>query len=224
MYNLTQRIYTPINMLPLRNSFSRYKYTFGVRLLLLLLLLNIVTTACSADLGREEDSDIAEERRAAPTDTAAAPRRAATTISLLGNPFISTQINSLSSYYDRINADFTVDADAIENRHKPNITDTIFTIRFGSSMMEFYAPSQSGELLLQVADIRSSDIALRNNLHVGMSEQELLSRLKGRSREMVITQSSEKVIASNREGAPASLQFHLKNGKVNRIRYEGYVD
>jgi len=216
-------------MLLLRYSISRYKYSLAVRLMLLLLLVNTFTTACSADLGREENSDAPEERRLAAPDTMSARRRTsaeAITVSLLGNPFVSSrsQSNNLSTYYDRINSDFTVDADAIENRHKPNLTDTIFTIRFGSSMMEFYAPSQSGELLLQVADIQSSDITLRNNLRVGMAETELLHRLKAQGSELVITHSGDQVTAANREGAPATLHFHLRNGKVSRIRYEGYVD
>ena len=215
----------------LRFSISlRYTNSLAVRLMLLLLLVNVFTTACSADLGGEERGDAPEERRLAAPDTAStrrrAPAEAAAAASLLGNPFVASrsQGNNLSTYFDRINADFTVDADAIENRHKPSLTDTVFTIRFGNSMMEFYAPSQTGELLLQVADIQSSDITLRNNLRVGMGEAELLNRLKTQGDELVITQSSDRIVASVREGAPASLHFHLKNNKVSRIRYEGYVD
>lgn len=213
----------------LRHSISRSKYSLAVRLMLLLLLVNTITTACSADLGREEN-DAPEERRLTSPDTTStrrrAPAEAVASASLLGNPFVASrsQGNNLSTYFDRINVDFTVDADAIENRHKPDLTDSVFTIRFGNSMMEFYAPSQTGELLLQVADIQSGDITLRNNLRVGMSAAELLNKLKTQGNEMVITQSSDHIVASAREGAPASLHFHLKNNKVSRIRYEGYVD
>ncbi|MCJ8165238.1 hypothetical protein MKJ04_10320 [Pontibacter sp. E15-1] len=216
-------------MLFLRFRISRYKYSLAVRLMLLLLLVNVFTTACSADMGRKEDADAPEEHRLAAADTASTRRRsadAALTVSLLGNPFVASrsQGNSLNTYFDHINADFTVDADAIENRHKPNMIDTIFTIRSGNSMMEFYAPSQSGELLLQVADIQSGDVQLRHNIRVGMTEQELLGRLKAQGNEVVITHTKDRIVAANREGAPISLQFHLKNGKVSRIRYEGYVD
>ncbi len=214
----------------LRHSISRYKHSLAVRLMLLVLLVNVFTTACSADLGHEEKTDAPEERRLVAADTTSTQRRraadAARTVSLLGNPFVASrsQGNSLSNYFDHINADFTVDADAIENRHKPNMVDTIFTIRSGNSMMEFYAPSQSGELLLQVADIQSGDIMLRHNIRVGMTEQELLSRLKAQGNEIVLAHSKDRITASNREGAPITLQFHLKNGKVSRIHYEGYVD
>lgn len=210
----------------LRPSISRYTCRLAARLMLLLLLVNVFTTACSADMGREE-GEAPEVNTVAPPDTTSARRRApAASASLLGNPFIASrsQGNHLSTYFDRINTDFTVDADAIENRHKPSLTDTIFTIRFGRSMMEFYAPSQSGELLLQVADIQANDITLRNNLRVGMSEAELLNRLKGQGDDMIITHGGDRILASVREGAPASLLFHLRNGKVSRIRYEGYVD
>lgn len=213
-----------------RPSISRHTCSLAARLMLLLLLVNVFTTACSADLGREEGNEAPEEHAVAPPDTTStrrrAPAEAAASASLLGNPFVASrsQGNHLSTYFDRIKTDFTVDADAIENRHKPSLTDTIFTIRFGSSMMEFYAPSHSGELLLQVADIKGSDITLRNNLRVGMSEAELLNKLKGQGDDMIITHGGDRILASVREGAPASLLFHLQNGKVSRIRYEGYVD
>lgn len=217
-------------MLMFRRSSLRYTYSLSVRLMLLLLLVNTFAVACSSDTASEERKFLPSERsNTALTDTASAGRRtpaAPATISLLGNPFVASrsQSNNLSTYIERIDSDLTLDADAIENRHKPDVTDTIFTIRFGSSMMEFYAPSQSGELLLQVADIQSPDITLRNNLRVGMSQAELLNKLKATGTDLIITQSNNQIVASNHEGAPTSLQFYLKNGKVSRIRYEGYVD
>lgn len=217
-------------MLICRYSCLRYTYSLSVRLMLLLLFVNTFAVACSSDTASEEESFLAEERSStATTDTASIRRStpaAPATVSLLSNPFVASrsQSNSLSTYIERIDADLTLDADAIENRHRRDVTDTIFTIRFGDSMMEFYAPSQSGELLLQVADIQSPDITLRDNLRVGMPQEELLNRLKAQGQELDITQSNNEIIASNHEGAPMSLHFHLKNGKVNRIRYEGYVD
>jgi hypothetical protein len=213
-----------------RYSSFCYQYCLAVRLMLLLLLVNTFATACSPDGAYDERNDAPKERRhAAAADTASTRRRAAAetaVLPLLGNPFVASrsQSNSLSTYFDRIRSDFTLDADPIENRHKPTITDTIFTIRFGKSMLEFYSPSQTGELLLQVADIQNSDITLRNNLRVGMPQAELLNRLKAQGKDMNITQSPDLVVASLHEGAPSTLHFHLKNGKVNRIRFEGYVD
>ena len=213
-----------------RYSSLRYTYSLSVRLMLLLLLVNTFAVACSSDTASEEQSFLPDEHSsAAVADTTSTRRRSpaeATTVSLLTNPFVASrsQSNSLSSYIDRIDSDLTLDADPIQNRHKPNIADTVFTIRFGNSMMEFYSPSQSGELLLQVADIQSPDVTLRNNLRVGMSQAELLHKLKAQGKELVITQSSSEIVASNHEGAPISLHFYLKNGKVSRIRYEGYVD
>ncbi|RDV14631.1 hypothetical protein DXT99_13250 [Pontibacter diazotrophicus] len=216
-------------MLIRRYSSLRYTYSLSVRLMLLLLFVNTFAVACSSDTASEEENFVPEERSNAITDTASVRRRAPAapaTVSLLSNPFVASrsQGNSLSTYIEQIDADLTLDADAIENRHKSDVTDTIFTLRFGNSMMEFYAPSQSGELLLQVADIQSPDITLRDNLRVGMSQSELLNKLKAQGQELDITQSNNEIIASNHEGAPMSLHFHLKNGKVNRIRYEGYVD
>lgn len=168
-----------------------------------------------------------ERETALEADTTSTRKNAVpTTVSLLGNPFVANRSkgNFLSSYYDRINSDFTIDADPIENRHRSTITDTVFTIRFGSSMLEFYAPSQTGDLLLQVADIRNSDITLRNNLRVGMSQAELMSKLKAFGKDIKVNQTSNEVVAYSHEGAPTSLHFYLKNGKVSRILYEGYVD
>ncbi|MCC9135647.1 hypothetical protein ACFSKU_12940 [Pontibacter silvestris] len=209
----------------------RWKYSLTVRLLVLLLLINTVASACNTDSPTDEhETDVTRERnqkQLASSDTTAArraTRHKPTTIALLGNPFVAnaSQSNSLSSYFNCINDDFTLDADPIENRHRSSVTDTIYTIRFGSSLIEFYAPSQTGQLLIQVADIQNNSIVLRNNMRVGMSHAELLGKL--RTQEIVVTQNPNEVIASNKDGAPTSLRFFLKNGKVSRIRYDGYVD
>ncbi|GHA71910.1 hypothetical protein [Pontibacter akesuensis] len=211
------------------HSSIRYKYSLSVRLLVLLLLVHSIATACSADTATEAEDEPVRQRRfaAEPDDTASVRRsRETATISLLSNPFVANQkqSNNLASYFDRIDADFTLDAYAIENRHKPDISDTIYTIRFGNSMLEFYAPTHSGELHLQTADIRSGAITLRNNLRVGMSQAELMNRLKSQGEDLKITQTANEVVASNREGAPITLHFFLAKGKVQEIKYNGYVD
>lgn len=213
----------------LRYISHRCRYSLTVRLLILLLLVNSIASACTSDNASEEQNDMPKERQTAlEPDTASVRRstKAPATVSMLGNPFVAnrSKSNELESYFERINADFTVDADPIENRHKSNVTDTVYTIRFGNSMMEFYAPTLSGDLLLQVADIKSSDIVLRNNLRVGMTQAELMNQLKALGQEVRINSTPTEIVASNREGAPISLHFYLKGGKVNRIRYEGYVD
>ncbi|RAU83628.1 hypothetical protein [Pontibacter arcticus] len=210
------------------NSF-RCKYSLSVRLLVLLLLFNYIASACTPDTADEQQTDAPQEiHTAIAADTTATrnPKPEPSVIDLLGNPFVAnrTKSNSLSSYYDRINADFTVEADPIENRHKSNITDTIYTIRFGNSVMEFYAPTQSGALLLQVADIKSNAIVLRDNLRVGMPQTELIAKLKTQAQNLKVVQTPNEIIASTKEGAPISLHFYLNNGKVDRILYEGYVD
>ncbi|MCX2738767.1 hypothetical protein [Pontibacter anaerobius] len=204
-----------------------YKCSLKARLLLLLLLVHTIATACT-DKSSEEEADVPFERRAAtePDTTAVHSTRPPGTLDLLGNPFVANrqQSNDLTTYFDRIDADFTVDADAIENRHAAEVTDTIYTIRFGKSSMEFYAPSHSGDLHLQMADIRSADIKLRNNLRVGMTQAELVSRLKSQGKDIKITHTPSEIIASAREGAPVTLRFYMQKGKVSRILYEGYVD
>jgi len=195
------------------------------RLLLLLLFIHTFATACT-DNATEEEAELPPVVRRSATDSDTTTVASANTFDLLGNPFVATleQSNDLTSYFDRINADFTVDAEAIENRHNAGVTDTIYTIRSGESAMEFYAPSYSGELLLQMADIRSADIALRDNLRVGMPQAELLKRLRSQGADLKITQTPTEIIASAREGAPMSLHFFIQGGKVTRILYEGYVD
>ncbi|RIJ37016.1 hypothetical protein [Pontibacter oryzae] len=206
----------------------RQKYSLTLRLLVLLLLVHTIASACSTDSSADEEADRMQQRRSsAQPDTLSAVRSLErATVSLLSNPFFASyqQSNTLSAYFDRINADFTLDADPIENLHSPTISDTIYTIRFGSSMMELYAPSQTGDLLLQTADILTPDITLRHNLRVGMSQAELVTRLKTHARDVKITQAPNEIVASNREGAPTTLHFYLQKGKVHRIKYDGYVD
>ena len=204
------------------NSFN-YKYALRIRLLALLFFVHSVAVACTSEHPNEENTSPVS-RETLDTTSIRTTRRAPATIDFLGNPFIASvaQSNSLSAYFDKIQDDFSVDADAIENMHRPNITDTIYTIRFGSSMLELYAPTQSGKLLLQVADIRNSSIKLRNNLRVGMPQEELTGKLKAQN--VHLQQSPDKIVASTKDGAPIHLYFFLKNGKVSRIFYEGYVD
>ncbi|WP_235925800.1 hypothetical protein [Pontibacter burrus] len=187
------------------------------------MLVQHVASACTTEQPQEEfESPL--NRASGDTTSVRSNRRAPASLTLLGNPFVASpaKSNSLSAYFDKIQDDFWVEADPVENLHRPDVTDTIYTIRFGNSMLELYAPTRSGKLLLQVADIRNSSITLRNNLRVGMPQEELTARLKGQN--IRIQQSPDKIVASTSEGAPISLYFFLKNGKVSRIFYEGYVD
>ena len=213
----------------LRPNRCRSNHSLAIRLLVVLLFVSTFTSACSTESGQEEQDENPQEKlpELAYADTTATRRNSRETAAtdLLSDPFVTSRNADLSAYYDRISTDFTIDAAPIENLHQSDVTDTLYTIRFGNSIMEFYAPTQSGELLLQVADIKSSAITLRNNLRVGMSQAELMGSLKGRnSQQLLITQTPAEIVAANREGAPATLHFFLKNGKVSRIRYEGYVD
>jgi hypothetical protein len=205
------------------------RHSLTIRLLLLLFLLSPFTGACNAEPSADERKAITQlqDPEDLRTDTMATKKAKAlvpATIDLLGNPFIAdfVQSNKLEAYYTRINTTFTVEADAIENMHRPSISDTIYTIRFGESVLELYAPTQTGSLLLQEADIRNAGIVLRNNMKVGMTQPELMNKLKAHN--VRILQTSNEVVATSVEGAPTALRFYIKNGKVNRIRYEGYLD
>jgi hypothetical protein len=199
----------------------------SARLLVLVLLFSVssLSGACSTETDNTEREDVPRDR-AEPQlqpDTMAA-RRAPATVPILDNPFVADQKQSkkLDAYFARINADFTLDAEGIENIHRAEVTDTIYTIRFGESSIEFYAPTQTGDLLLQMADIRNNGITLRNNMRVGMSQAETMTKLK--NFDVRILQTPNEIVATSREGAPSTLHFYLKSGKVNRILYEGYVD
>ncbi|PVY41853.1 hypothetical protein [Pontibacter virosus] len=216
-------------MLHLLSLSLRHRYSLSVRLLVLLLLISTTAGACRPEDTQEEHTEEPRERKQQriEPDTLLARRQPAgppAKIDFLGNPFLSDyrQSKKLDAYFARINTDFTLDADPIENIHRPSVTDTIYTIRFGESVIELYAPTQTGDLLLQVADIRNAGIALRNNMKVGMGQPELMTKLK--NFDVRILQTNSEIVATSVEGAPTSLRFFLKNGKVNRIRYEGYVD
>lgn len=202
------------------------RYALTARLLALLLLVSSVASACSSDQPTEEEHNAPDARDRSSDTTAirAVKNTAPTTIEFLGNPFISnrSQSNSLSAYFDKIQDDFTLDAEAIENIHRNSVTDTIYTIRFGKSVMEFYAPTQTGQLLLQVADIQDNSITLRNNIKIGISQKDLMGKLRGQN--LQVRQTQNEIVAGYEEGAPSQLHFYLKNGKVSRILYEGYVD
>lgn len=206
-----------------------WRFSFLARLLVLVLLFSPFTGACNSYTpSEEEDNMLMEQPRLALLPDTLATRTdkhlVPATYDLLGNPFIADrkQSNNLEAYFVRINADFTVDADPIENRHKADISDTVYTIRFGQSVLEFYSPAHTGDLHLQEADIRNTGITLRNNMKIGMSQPELMNKLKLHN--VRILQTTNEIVATTLEGAPIALRFYIKNGKVNRIRYEGYLD
>lgn len=211
--------------------FARFSYRCSLyaRLLALLFLLLPLTGACTSETEREELAEMPVENadRAERPDTLSVRKPNSATpaaLDLLGNPFVADRLQGqkLEAYFARINADFTVDADPIANTHRATVTDTLYTIRFGDSVLELYAPTQTGDLLLQDADIRNTGITLRNNMKVGMTQPELMAKL--RNHDVRILQTTNEIVATSRDGAPISLRFYLKNGKVNRIRYEGYLD
>ncbi|TXK37575.1 hypothetical protein FVR03_15150 [Pontibacter qinzhouensis] len=211
----------------LRNS-HRCTYRPSVRLLLLLFLFSSFSGACSTNSAEQEIDfkDNIADTRPDTLKTRKSATKAPVQIDFLGNPFLADydQSRKLDAYFARINSDFTVEAEPIPNIHKTQITDTIYIIRFGSSMIELYAPTQTGDLLLQVADIQGNGISLRNNMKVGMSQPELMNKLK--NFDVRILQTNAEIVATSisTDGAPAAIRFLLKNGKVSRIRYEGYVD
>jgi hypothetical protein len=75
--------------------------------------------------------------------------------------------------------------------------------------------------LLSSADIRSPNIALEDNIRIGMSRDELLKKLRGYSLYIKEQGDSIEVTALITD---TSLIFKLQQGKLRQIKYHPYLD
>ena len=139
------------------------------------------------------------------------------------NPFgvDEQELAPIPEYGRKINASVVVDKEATANRHYPETIDTIFTLQFDSSSIRFYYPALSERYMLFEATIKSPNISLKNNIRVGMSRSELLDQVK--DYKLFIKEEGDSIMIWSGV-TDTSLTFKLKNGKVQRIQYDPYLD
>jgi hypothetical protein len=124
-------------------------------------------------------------------------------------------------YRQKIKAPVALQKQTVRNRHNWSQIDTLYHLRFDSSTISFYYPVLAERYLLSSADIRSPNIALEDNIRIGMSRDELLKKLRGYSLYIKEQGDSIEVTALITD---TSLIFKLQQGKLRQIKYHPYLD
>ncbi|CAN5843637.1 hypothetical protein BH24BAC1_BH24BAC1_33840 [soil metagenome] len=127
----------------------------------------------------------------------------------------------IPAYRQKIQVPVSVQKEPVPNRHRPSRIDTIYHLRFDSSSISLYHPLQSEQYMLASADIKSPNVALKNNIRVGMSRNELLHLLQDYKLFIKEQGDSIEVTALITD---TSLVFTLQQNKVRRIKYHPYLD
>lgn len=110
---------------------------------------------------------------------------------------------------------FTLEKKPIANRHVDNVIDTIVTRSYKNSEIESYKTS-NGKEMIQHAIISNPDFRFLNSVRVGSSQEEL-------EKETGIDIRSNLLRIGNSTGNIV-FNFKIKNGKIQEIIYDGYVD
>lgn len=139
----------------------------------------------------------------------------------IANPFLASADPSLQQYAAQIKTRFALMKDPITNTHNARYIDTLFQLSFDSSTVELYYPMYTKRFLLSFADIRSANLPLKNGIKVGMPRHDLLQQLQ--DYKLFIKEDKNLIEVCDFE-RNSWLRFHLTNGKVSSIQYEGYVD
>ena len=115
-------------------------------------------------------------------------------------------------------ADFKIiEIQPYQNRHIPDQMDTIFTITAGKSIWKIYkTPSKD---LLELAEVKSTDVALRQGIKFGMTTDELESALN-----ISENLSPDAAVMIEQGTVPAYVELKFLNDRLQRIHFHGYVD
>jgi hypothetical protein len=98
-------------------------------------------------------------------------------------------------------------------------TDTLVTVNFGTSSIDYYKMQADARGFIIGALIESNDVQLKKGIRIGMSEREffaLFHELKGKV-------NLNSVMISTLEGLNQT-EFVFLNGKLSTVRYQSYFD
>ncbi|MES2241125.1 MAG: hypothetical protein V4497_12790 [Bacteroidota bacterium] len=101
------------------------------------------------------------------------------------------------------------------NTHNNSVTDTIYTYQNKASNFTFYKASD--RYILCDFSISENNVALQNEIKIGISKSEILKKLK-----LNIQQTDTIKIGDLEQNSVVNLIF--KNEKLSSIKYKGYVD
>jgi hypothetical protein len=98
-------------------------------------------------------------------------------------------------------------------------TDTLMTVNFGTSSIEYYKLQADAKGFIIGATIESNDVQLKKGIRIGMSDRDfsgLFDELKGKA-------NLNSIVVSTLEGLNQT-EFVFVNGKLSSVRYQSYFD
>jgi hypothetical protein len=114
---------------------------------------------------------------------------------------------------------YEVDKKPVRNLHDSTQTDTLFTVKFGKSVMEYYQVRSNDNGLLIMADIQSDKVDFKKGIKIGMSATEF-SSLFG---ELNDRRNLSSVTISTLEGL-TKVDFLFSNDTLTSVNLQSYFD
>lgn len=143
-----------------------------------------------------------------------APKHKALTVNaFLENPFGREE--SVESFQNESKINFQIQKEVKQNRHYPEKSDTIYTLRFRKSEIHFYK-THSGKEFLLGGEISNKQIIFQNGIRVGMNKKNFQNRF---SSVLKFENSSVKMTEGGIE-----FTFIFKNEKLDKIKFTNYFD
>ncbi|MEX2235541.1 MAG: hypothetical protein WD824_25505 [Cyclobacteriaceae bacterium] len=130
------------------------------------------------------------------------------------DPFIEDFRSILASI-----GEYKIAKKPIANLHDSTLTDTLMTVNFGKSTMEYYRPQSSQNGLLISADIHSDKVEFKKGIRIGMTLEEfssLFEELRGK-------ENLSLVRISTFEGLTNS-EYLFVNNKLTSVKFATYFD
>ena len=115
--------------------------------------------------------------------------------------------------------DYKIDKKPITNLHDTTLTDTLMTVSFGKSMMEYYRPQSTENGLLIMADIHSDRVEFKKGIRIGMMEPEFVSLFE----ELSGKENLNLVRISTFEGLTIT-EYLFENNKLTSVKFATYFD
>jgi hypothetical protein len=183
------------------------------------LYILILLVACKPEQSRKGSDEATGQN---PTDTAQAPEpRLAGDEGAAAFEFVNDEIGGdpfrtdLRIFLPSI-GEYDVVKQSFQNLHDSTKTDTIMTIRFGSSVIEYFQGQQNGFIIS--AEIRSPEVPFKKGIAIGM-DQEKFRSLFPELRDVDPTT----VTITTLEGL-ANTEFLFADRKLVSVRHQSYFD
>lgn len=131
-----------------------------------------------------------------------------------GSPFVKDFDAIMRSLHD-----FSIAKRVFRNPQDSTRTDTLLTVTFGESSIDYYKLQSGGRGFIIGATIASNDVEFKKGIRIGMNDTDffaMFAELKGKT-------DLGTVVISTLEGLNQT-EFEFVGGKLSAVRYQSYFD